>query len=72
VVSLGQKSEWDVAAADLILAEAGGRLTTARDEPLTFNKPAPVQPSLVAAGPALHAVLIDFLATVPRPPGARW
>ena len=71
-VSLGQKSEWDVAAADLILAEAGGRLTTARDEPLVFNKARPVQASLVAAGPALHRVLIEFLKTVPRPPGARW
>ena len=72
VVSLGVKSEWDVAAADLVLSEAGGRITTARGEPYAYNKSEPEVRAVVAAGPALHDELLRFLATVPRPPGARW
>ncbi len=71
-ISLGSKSEWDVAAADLIVAEAGGRTTTAKGKAIAYNQRVTVQNSIVVAGPALHATLMDFLETVPRPPGVRW
>jgi len=58
-VSLTAKRDWDLAAADIILAEAGGRLTDANGTVLIYNKPVTKQASLVAANPVLHA---DILA----------
>ncbi len=52
-------AEWDVAAAALILAEAGGVVTDARGAALAFNKPAPVFHGIAAAVPAIHG---DVLA----------
>ena len=53
-VSLTAKRDWDLAAADIILHEAGGlsdRRTAA--QPLIYNRPVTKQASLVAANPAL-------------------
>ena len=47
-------AEWDVAAAALILSEAGGQVTDRAGAPLRFNQPEPVVRGLVAATPALH------------------
>jgi myo-inositol-1(or 4)-monophosphatase len=60
-VSLTPKRDWDLAAADVILAEAGGRLTDARGAPLIYNRPVTKQASLVAAGPKLHTEILDLL-----------
>ncbi len=54
--------EWDVAAAALIVSEAGGRVTDQRGAPLAFNQPGPDVHGVVAATPALHAALRDRLA----------
>ena len=53
----GNAHDWDLAAADLLVHEAGGALTTFVREPLIYNKPQPVHPPLVAAGPKRHAAL---------------
>jgi myo-inositol-1(or 4)-monophosphatase len=71
-VSLAEKSDWDIAAADLIVREAGGCVTTAKGETIRYNARQPRHPSVLVAGPALHGVLVDFLTTVQRPPGAVW
>jgi len=47
-------SEWDVAAAALILTEAGGVVTDRDGAALSFNRPVPEVRGLVAATPALH------------------
>ncbi|MDE2183107.1 MAG: 3'(2'),5'-bisphosphate nucleotidase CysQ [Alphaproteobacteria bacterium] len=60
-ISLTAKHDWDVAAADLIAREAGGMVTTHRGEPLRYNRPTPVVASVVAAGPALHRLILDRL-----------
>ncbi len=60
-VSLTAKRDWDLAAADIILTEAGGFLTDARGNRLTYNRPSTIQPSLVAANPALHGEIIALL-----------
>lgn len=52
-------AEWDVAAASLILTEAGGVLSDRHGQPLTFNQPRPVIHGIAAATPALHG---DVLA----------
>ncbi|MFL6799490.1 MAG: 3'(2'),5'-bisphosphate nucleotidase CysQ [Xanthobacteraceae bacterium] len=53
--------DWDLAAADLLVHEAGGTLTTLAGEPPLYNRPDPVHGVLIAAGRARHAVLLDLL-----------
>jgi myo-inositol-1(or 4)-monophosphatase len=52
--------EWDLAAADLILGEAGGSLTTISGAPISYNAPAIRAPALVIAGPGRHEALLDL------------
>jgi myo-inositol-1(or 4)-monophosphatase len=47
-------SEWDIAAAVLLLTEAGGTVTDRHLVKPLFNKPVPKVVGLVAATPALH------------------
>jgi myo-inositol-1(or 4)-monophosphatase len=60
-VSLTAKRDWDLAAADIILSEAGGLLTDARDTVLAYNRASATQTSLVGANPGLHAAIIGLL-----------
>lgn len=46
--------DWDIAAADVILAEAGGLLTELEGERLTYNRPKLARDMLVAAPKALY------------------
>ncbi len=59
--SLTAKRDWDLAAADIILAEAGGLLTDARGQTLIYNRASTIQSSLVAANPVLHGEIIALL-----------
>ncbi len=52
-------SDWDLAAADLILSEAGGRLTTGDGSPILYNRPIVQHPDLVGAGPRRHAAFVS-------------
>jgi myo-inositol-1(or 4)-monophosphatase len=58
-ISLSAKSEWDLAAAALIVQEAGGVITDHRGESHLYNRALPRFPSLVASGKALHPLLIE-------------
>jgi myo-inositol-1(or 4)-monophosphatase len=51
--------DWDIAAADLILNEAGGRLTDLDGNRPKYNCEIPRHAPLVAAPAALHAELVD-------------
>jgi myo-inositol-1(or 4)-monophosphatase len=53
--------DWDLAAADLLLHEAGGSLTTLNGESVIYNRPNPVHSALVAAGRARHKVLLALI-----------
>jgi len=57
-IALGTKSEWDMAAACLIMDEAGGLCTDRHGQPMRFNQQQPSIPSVIAAGPGLHAELM--------------
>lgn len=57
----GNSHDWDLAAADLLVHEAGGALTTFSGGFLTYNQPDPVHGALVAAGPGRHAALIELM-----------
>ena len=54
--------EWDVAAGDLILREAGAISTDRRGQPLRFNNAVPQVDGVVAAGPLLHGEIMGALA----------
>jgi myo-inositol-1(or 4)-monophosphatase len=60
-VSLTAKRDWDLAAADVILHEAGGLLTDTSGATLIYNRPVTKQASLIAANPALHAKVVELL-----------
>lgn len=60
-VSLTSKRDWDLAAADIILSEAGGRLTDTTGALLIYNRATTRQPNLVAANPELHSEILSLL-----------
>jgi len=61
MVSLSKKSDWDLAAADLLVQEAGGRVTTGASAGLVYNAPVPAQESVICGNPVLHGKLIERL-----------
>jgi len=71
MISLTTKRDWDMAAADVILNEAGGRLVGPDGSPLAYNGPLALQGATVAAGPGLTGPLLAELAAKnslkPRP-----
>jgi len=46
--------DWDLAAADLLVQEAGGRLTDLAGTPIRYNRDSTRHPALIAAPAALH------------------
>jgi myo-inositol-1(or 4)-monophosphatase len=60
-ISLSGKRDWDLAAAEIIVREAGGRITDPLGAPLIFNTPEAHQPGLIAAGPRLHTQILAHL-----------
>jgi myo-inositol-1(or 4)-monophosphatase len=53
--------DWDLAAADLLVHEAGGALTSLDGQPPLYNRPEPVHRALFAAGGARHAALLTLV-----------
>ncbi len=52
--------EWDLAAADLVLSEAGGSLTDSSGAAIVYNAPKIRAPALIISGPGRHAALLDL------------
>jgi myo-inositol-1(or 4)-monophosphatase len=61
------KHDWDLAAGDVIMREAGGLATDHKGQAFVYNKPTPTQVALVCAGPALHARLIERVNHIELP-----
>jgi myo-inositol-1(or 4)-monophosphatase len=57
----GNSHDWDLAAADLLVHEAGGALTPLGGGAVIYNRPVPRHGTLVAAGRERHAALIKLL-----------
>jgi len=55
-------NDWDLAAADLLVHEAGGKLTDLEGRVLTYNRADPVHEALVAAGRSRHRAVLDVVA----------
>lgn len=64
LVSLRQVADWDLAAAALMIEEAGGRITDRHGRALVLNAPSPKHAGLVVAAPRLHRALGATLATL--------
>jgi myo-inositol-1(or 4)-monophosphatase len=62
MISLTSKRDWDLAAADIILSEAGGQLLDSDGLPLAYNHASALQGATVAAGPGLIKPLLAELA----------
>ena len=63
LITLRASHDWDLAAAQLLIREAGGVLTGAGGADLVLNQPEPRHPGLIAAGTqALHRALLIRLA----------
>ena len=60
------KADWDLAAADLIVNEAGGRVSMHDGGMLVYNRPAPRHPTVLAAGPELHGSLVARTRSFPE------
>jgi myo-inositol-1(or 4)-monophosphatase len=57
----GDSHDWDLAAADLLVHESGGLLTSLDGKPLTYNRANPVHGLLVAAGRERHPAVIALI-----------
>lgn len=61
MLALRECWEWDVAAGDLILREAGARVSDRTGAPLKFNNPRPLVDGVVAGTDAVHKGMLDRL-----------
>jgi myo-inositol-1(or 4)-monophosphatase len=62
----GQSRDWDLAAADLIVHEAGGSMTALAGDAILYNRPEVTHGVLVAAGRDRHACIVEHFRN--RPP----
>jgi myo-inositol-1(or 4)-monophosphatase len=62
----GNSHDWDLAAADLLVHEAGGAITTLGGQRLLYNQPVPVHRALIAAGRGRHPRLVELARDRPR------
>jgi myo-inositol-1(or 4)-monophosphatase len=64
LVSLRASHDWDIAAAQLLVEEAGGLVTDAAGRAIVLNQATPRHSGLAAAGPkGLHEALLERLAS---------
>lgn len=61
----GNSRDWDLAAADLIVHEAGGEMTEICGDSLVFNRSDVAHGLLIAAGRARHARVIRYFQSNP-------
>ena len=60
-IASADSHDWDLAAADLLVHEAGGLLTSFAGHAVTYNQPVPRHQMLVAAGRDRHPTVIELL-----------
>ncbi len=60
-ISMGKESDWDLAAADLIVHEAGGLMSDIYGNLIKYNQENPKQSDgVVVAGKAIHAQMLNI------------
>ena len=63
----GQSRDWDLAAANLIVQEANGRMTMLSGEAISYNRREVAHGVLVAAGRDRHARIVEHFRNRPLP-----
>jgi len=63
-VSTAEKSDWDLAAADLVVREAGGLVSAPDGSALVYNLQDPRHDGIIAAPPRLHGEIIARLREI--------
>jgi myo-inositol-1(or 4)-monophosphatase len=63
----GQSRDWDLAAANLIVQEANGKMTALSGEPILYNRREVAHGVLVAAGRDRHAGIVSHFRKRPLP-----
>lgn len=58
----GNSRDWDIAAADLLMHEAGGKLSTISGRVLAYNRTEVSHETLIAAGAERHQRLVSYLS----------
>lgn len=66
-IALSPKSEWDVAAADLICQRAGAWLSDHKGRHFAYNRPVPLVPSLVCANRTLAPLILSRVGHIELP-----
>jgi myo-inositol-1(or 4)-monophosphatase len=66
-VALSPKNEWDLAAADLVCAEAGAVLSDHQGRAFIYNRANPLLPSVVCANRALHPLILSRVGHIDLP-----
>lgn len=66
-VAMAPKADWDLAAADLIAAEAGAFVGDHQGQAFAYNGPVPQQPSLVCAAPGVAPLILDRVRNIALP-----
>ncbi len=66
-LALTPKNDWDLAAADLIAREAGACIGDHHGRPFTYNRPAPMQRSLLCSAPGLHELILQRVSHIDPP-----
>jgi myo-inositol-1(or 4)-monophosphatase len=61
-IVLSPKHDWDMAAGDVIVREAGGVVTAKDGHSLWFGGPSAMQRSMICAGPLLHMLFLKYLS----------
>lgn len=61
MLTLRRSWEWDIAAGDLILREAGAMTSDRKGNPLRFNNAEPLLNGVVTANPVLHSAILAAL-----------
>ena len=56
--------DWDIAAAHLLITEAGGRLTDLDMQEPAYNAAEPRHKALTAAAPQLHSELVEAIRKI--------
>ena len=65
-LSRGPKSEWDVAAGDLIVREAGGIVSDLHGHPLRYNGADPYVHGLLGTNGLLHDHVMRLVESMPK------
>ena len=63
-LSFGPRNDWDLAAGDLLVKEAGGVITQVNGAKMIYNLAIPKQNGLLAAGKLRHGAALKILETI--------